>query len=232
MKINTPFSRSKHRIIFLLLFFLATQIFLVSCGPWEVSPIVEEEKPGSLDFGQSTSKLQNPSAPVSISQAKEIFTDMANDSDIAFNYPIDGCFARAYLMNKRMEEKYGVHPYKIWAFAPPGESLEVDTSGYGKVQWGYHVAPVIRVTQADGTIVDMVIDPSISSEPITVEEWKNKMNNPNAKWKVTGPGEPPYPDQGGTGYWPAPDPPNLDQYSLDLMKKYKLCGQQKVRYCE
>lgn len=40
------------------------------------------------------------------------------------------------------------------------------------VRWGYHVAPTVLVRQPDGTCRDMVIDPSLRPNPMTVPEWE------------------------------------------------------------
>ncbi|MBX7214204.1 MAG: hypothetical protein K1X39_09360 [Thermoflexales bacterium] len=154
---------------------------------------------------------------------------MANEKDIAFNYPPDGCYARAHMMTTRIRETYGVEPSKVWAFG----DLSVDTNGpYGSVRWGYHVAPVLPVLQPDGTVVNMVIDPSIARRPISVNEWKAIMHAPTADTQITLLGQPPtnastgkpYP---GTGYWPGQDPYNgdLDAYSAEVMRRYLEAGE-------
>jgi WXG100 family type VII secretion target len=167
--------------------------------------------------------------PVTPEQANKIFEDMSNEPDIAFNYPVDGCYARAHLMAERIGERYETTPKKVWAFG----DLRVPTSGpYGEIEWGYHVAPVVDVRQPDGSVVPMVIDPSISKKPLTIEEWKGLMNDPNAKTQVTDLGTPPTnPNTGivfpGSGYWPGSDPRNgdLNGYSDDVMKRYKEAGE-------
>ncbi len=162
-------------------------------------------------------------------QAQEIFKNMASQPDIAFNYALDGCYARAYLMNDRIQQQYGVTPSRVWAFG----NLSVSTPGpYGQVNWGYHVASVIPVSQPDGSTQMMVIDPSIESGPVPVNQWAATMHTSAANTQITAPGTPPtnpatgqpYP---GTGFWPGADPTRFGGpagYANEVMKRYKQCG--------
>lgn len=164
-----------------------------------------------------------PNSAISLEKAESIFQDMADETDIAFKFTPDGCYARAHIMTKRIEAEYGIAPEKVWAFG------DLDTqqpyAGHS-FRWVYHVAPVINVIQPDGSIIKMVIDPSIASHPITVDEWKSQMHDPAARIEITKPNHPPHQDNGspypGSGYWPAPDPQEgPDAYSKKIMEMYK-----------
>src|SRR5262245_42007789 len=48
---------------------------------------------------------------VTYKQAAQVFRWLAGQRDIAFGYPSDGCYARAHLMIRRMQER-GYRPYK------------------------------------------------------------------------------------------------------------------------
>ena len=111
------------------------------------------------------------------SEATKIYNDMKDESDIAFNFPKDGCYARAHLMTLRILEKYGVATGKVWAIVASGLNLlEVNTNGpYGQVNWRYHVAPTITISNSDGTSSTMVIDPSIEDGPVSIEQWTSTM---------------------------------------------------------
>jgi len=154
-----------------------------------------------------------------------IFDDMADESDIAFNYPIDGCFARAYLMQMRILQRYGILPWKVWAF----DDLKVTTTGsFGDVTWGYHVAPIIPVTQPDGTLKWFVIDPSIADGPVTTDEWLTLMNttSDDSDMTTTPFWVSPVADGAGHGYFPnGLDPFVVDEYSNTLMELYQQCGE-------
>ena len=178
--------------------------------------------------GASAGKT-GPAASVTPAQAKKIFTAMSKQKDIAFNYPRDGCYARAHLMNERIRQTYGVEPSKVWAF---GDLRVESTTPYKTVRWGYHVAPAIPVSQPDGSTQMMVIDPSIASQPVTVEGWAAIMHTSAGNTQVTPSGTPPtHPSTGqrvpGTGYWPSQDPTAFggpDGYSNEVMRRYKECG--------
>src|SRR4051812_19168114 len=64
-----------------------------------------------------------PISTVSEAEAQMLFKRMAAQSDIAFGYVQDGCYARTQLMCERMEA-IGYHTGKVWSFA-----------------WGFRVDP-------------------------------------------------------------------------------------------
>jgi hypothetical protein len=100
------------------------------------------------------------------SQAVQLHGLMAMQSDIAFRYVPDGCYARAHLMLRKMQAR-GVQAGKVWAFPTyQGEALQAP----GGLTWAYHVAPVVRVRYANGDF-DMVLDPSLFNGPVTVVDW-------------------------------------------------------------
>jgi hypothetical protein len=114
-------------------------------------------------------KLAHPSAPaVSRAEAENLFAVPAGQKSIAFAFPLDGCYARAHLMCRLMQ-KMGYRPAKIWAFAN-GQSLHVRTANHpsGHVEWGYHVAPILRVRVSAREERDLVFDPALFRGPVTV----------------------------------------------------------------
>ena len=122
--------------------------------------------------------------------------------DIPFNYPVDCCYTRAREMDKEMQAA-GVPCGKVWNYASPGNALTVPTKNVpasppynGQVKWGYHVAPIVPVTQPDGSVQNMVIDPSMESGPVSVDKWKADQNDPNSTSATTGP-DPYYRDPSG-----------------------------------
>lgn len=88
---------------------------------------------------------------------------------LPFAYKQDGCYARSLYM--AMELAYTGHESNaIFAFAKPGTVLRV-----GKVEWGYHVAPMLFVGDAYQSARWMVIDPSISSTALDAVDWIGRM---------------------------------------------------------
>lgn len=178
---------------------------------------------------------------IPLASAQALFADLQANTEIAWRYPIDGCYARADAMAEIMRSVYGIDPPKIWAFSDnpdddgdtvpllselgnQSNGLTVDTdTPYDVVTWGYHVAPVIPVTQEDGTIQYMVIDPSIMAGPVTTEEWFDRMNaGPTLVADITRPGEAPL-GLIGSGYWPGDDP-IISDYTERVNDFYNFCA--------
>jgi len=106
---------------------------------------------------------------ISLEKAQELHDKAKARDDIAWDYTFDGCYARAHLM-ARMFEEQGVHVDKAWlrgSLQVPGEA---DT-----MKWGYHVAPLVYVEEPNGSIKEMIIDPSISDKPLSPEKWSALM---------------------------------------------------------
>lgn len=89
---------------------------------------------------------------------------------ITWQYPDDGCFARAELAARKLKENGFDGLKKIFVFG----DLEADTpnAAEGFVTWWFHVAPMVKV---DGDY--MVLDPAIAPDRlITVRDWLKAMN--------------------------------------------------------
>jgi hypothetical protein len=171
------------------------------------------------------------SQTVTQQQAGEVFRWMASQRDIAFRYPSDGCYARAHLMIRRMQQR-GLKPWKVWSFANGGESLYVRTGNHpsGHVEWRYHVAPIVRVRLANNKQRWYVIDPAMFKGPVTITAWKNAQKKPGGRYNpyVTitrlgvAPTDATKKKLPGTGYWPGPDPrEGADTHASKMMRLYK-----------
>lgn len=102
-------------------------------------------------------------------EARQVFDFLKNQADIPFRYPEDGCYARAHEM-ARLLELNGISSRKVFVFG--NLSVKTPNAARGKVSWWYHVAPYVRVRQADGTVVEKVVDPSLFSDGArSVAEW-------------------------------------------------------------
>lgn len=130
-------------------------------------------------YNQMKKALELDSSIVDLKKAKELFNKAKKRKDIAWNYKIDGCYARAHLM-ARMFEKEGIKVEKAWA---RGHLL---IPGTNNLSWGYHVAPAVLVKQKDGSVEKMIIDPSIASEPVKASEWLKIMGVSQDKVLNTG----------------------------------------------
>lgn len=98
---------------------------------------------------------------------QELFGWLRSQKHIPFEYPEDGCYARAHEMARLLESK-GVIAGK--AFIEGDLRVETKNSPKGYVEWWYHVAPVVNV-RVDGQLKAYVIDPSIFDRPVPAEEW-------------------------------------------------------------
>lgn len=123
---------------------------------------------------------------ISPARAQELFDKLASQPDIPFNITPDCCYARAQKMANILADE-GVSSKKQFAYGDSRNPLApVDKNGTRvmgqrigspprEVTWGYHVAPTVSVKAADGTCQDMIIDPSMSDRPLTINEWEGLM---------------------------------------------------------
>lgn len=127
--------------------------------------------------------------------AGQLFDEIAANKNIPFDYPVDCCYSRAHSMCRTIERK-GIACEKIWYFdknfgtqaeeaslkptKADGTSVTFpDRHGFEQaVAWRYHVAPTVKVAREDGTMQNMVMDPSLSNRPLTKNEWKQIQGSP------------------------------------------------------
>ena len=117
-----------------------------------------------------------PSDVVEPEQAAAIFAEFAVAEELALRFPADGCYARTHWIVQRLLER-GVTPSKVWAFAASaGDLLWTETADHseGRVQWAYHVAPVLVVREGDGDSREIVFDPLLFARPVAVEVVANR----------------------------------------------------------
>lgn len=160
--------------------------------------LIDEMSGSELDYalyllGGPAMRAQPEITEVTDQQARELFDEMARltfwttderEAPIPFHYPPDGCYARAHLMAQRLTE-LGIASQKVFAVSRAPGGLTVQTplasdmppaqQATPAVNWWYHVAPVIRVRNAQGQIIETVIDPSLAGGPITIDDWWRKM---------------------------------------------------------
>src|SRR5919108_3711143 len=106
-------------------------------------------------------------------QAAAIFADFSAAEDLALQFPADGCYAGTHLMVQRLLGR-GLKPSKVWAFAASASDLlwtETPHHPEGRVQWAYHVAPVLLIGTPDGDAREVVLDPLLFERPVAVDEW-------------------------------------------------------------
>lgn len=117
------------------------------------------------------SKLNNKTIELSVlteKEAKEIFDTLKADEDNSFNYPLDGCYARAHMMASKMDD-LGIVSGKAFVEG----DLFVPTK-MGEAEWSYHVASLLMV-KIKGKNVPTIFDPAMFDKPVSYEVWKKKL---------------------------------------------------------
>lgn len=101
-------------------------------------------------------------------EAGQVFKKLKDDEENSFNFPLDGCYARAHLMASRMDDM-GIISGKAFVEG----DLYVKTT-LGEAHWSYHVASLVLV-KVNGVNVPTVIDPGMFDKPVSFEVWKKKL---------------------------------------------------------
>lgn len=120
----------------------------------------------SYDYSRAFVAEATPKT-IDLATAQRLFNEARAMKDIAWDYKADGCYARAHLMAKRFEEQ-GIHVDKVWIKG----DLRVPDAG---ITWNFHVAPIVYVENEQGEVKRMVIDPSLTDGPVSVEQWSSRM---------------------------------------------------------
>ena len=115
---------------------------------------------------------------VSWAKVENFFSSVRRQPHIPFQYPLDGCWARAHEMGRLIERFFDCDPRtitaKIWNFGDL--HVETDNNPYCKVCWNYHVAPILKTDHGF-----TVIDPSLFDQPVSVDTWRNKQSDLSRK---------------------------------------------------
>ena len=105
-------------------------------------------------------------------------------SGLTFGYQQANCHNISHYISQLLESK-GYQCAKIWAFAPVVYSLgssrlisfadKKNISPTGKIDWGYHVAPILQV-RIGNKVRKMVIDPGLfPKSPVRYRTWLAKL---------------------------------------------------------
>jgi hypothetical protein len=107
--------------------------------------------------------------------SKIVYNQIITDEKNAFNYPIDGCYARAHQMSFVMD-KLKIVSGKIFIEG----KFYVDTK-VREVGWSYHVASLIAIKK--NSLIDLyVIDPILFNQPVLIDTWKKYLiHKPKSK---------------------------------------------------
>jgi len=104
-------------------------------------------------------------------------------SGLPFGYQQANCHNISHYISLLLESK-GYQCAKIWAFAPVVYSSssnrlitfpdKKNISPNGKIDWGYHVAPILQV-RIGNKVRKMVIDPGLFKIPVRYRTWLAKL---------------------------------------------------------
>ncbi|MEP7094422.1 MAG: protein-glutamine glutaminase family protein, partial [Flavobacterium sp.] len=119
--------------------------------------------------------------------ANTLFSEIIK-SGLPFGYQQANCHNISHYIKLLLESK-GYQCAKIWAFAPVVYSMtssrlisfadKKNISPTGKIDWGYHVAPVIKV-RIGTKVRKMVIDPGLfPKSPVRYRTWLAKLKTRN-----------------------------------------------------
>lgn len=108
---------------------------------------------------------------LSAKEAIQIFDELAA-MDLPFGYVEEGCYARAHLMCRALEEK-GFEVEKAWLIEDRARHMRpaFPNNDAEAPYWAYHVAPSLPVQKPDGEVVKMIFDPSLFDGPAEEDEW-------------------------------------------------------------
>jgi len=139
--------------------------------------------------------MNNNKATISAEEAINFFNEIKNDKSLAWNYPQDGCYARAHLAGEKATE-LGYSPQKAWCdssiyygdLETEFNIKEESNSNYSisKFEHGYHVALLLDVKDYDGKVKGLVFDPLIFDAPTTVAQWSGVLNSAEEHVRVRG----------------------------------------------
>jgi hypothetical protein len=139
-------------------------------------------EPG-LPFEGTTDERGTETNPFSEEDAQALFDEIGALDTIPFDYPVDGCFARAHAMARHIQER-GAVCAKVWNHGVD-KFLVVPGTEFGDIEWHYHVAVVVCVEGSDGQVRQMVIDPSLArgddARPLTLDEWVALQGGPEGQ---------------------------------------------------
>lgn len=146
-------------------------------------------------LAESVQLVSPEQKPITVSVVDEslvpaIFKVMREDPIISWKYLGDSCSARGARVCRELDRQLGIQCAKAYLdccqggesceFAQERKSCLSFQTEFESHRWGYHTAPVFMVKKSDGSVVPQVFDLGMSDQPLSLNEWKTKLN-PNTK---------------------------------------------------
>lgn len=141
-----------------------------NCGP--LAETKAKVATGLYKTSTVFSKLNKKTLELSVlseTQARDVFKKLKNDPENSFEYPLDGCYARAHRMAMQMDDM-GINSGKAFI---EGDNIVIDTK-IGTIDWSYHVASLV-IIKVGNKLVPSVFDPSLFDKPVSYEDWKARI---------------------------------------------------------
>lgn len=165
--------------------------------PINLAPILNHEPPS--DINEKWGGL-SPKDSVTPEKAKQLFNDVQQlssplnkplrEGSIPFAFIEDGCYARSDKMVNFLESKYPSLNVIEVEVASNSQSLEVpgvtNNGEKCQVEWWYHVAPAVLVDADPNDDIPpelQVIDPSLFSEPVSVDKFMQTVGADTRKFE-------------------------------------------------
>lgn len=145
----------------------------------EIKEFVESKKNRDFNLSSSLIPYRPQVGPLKgyiwYYEIQNVFNILKSSRHIPFDYTKDGCWARAHKMVQILNE-LGYKCEKQWIIGNLG-ATSVNNANCC-IEWGFHVAPVIKKANYGknsieyAVYVDVVMDPSLFNEPVTVDKWE------------------------------------------------------------
>ncbi len=155
----------------LLWVFILSSVFNSSWAkPNNLCPQELKAKP----YNAKTTSGAYSSVVTDLKTAQSYFNEMKKESyGIPFQFVVDGCDMRAFLISKNLKEKFGVDSFRIALESERGNlTHNTPYTHEGFVEFNRHTATTICVQNPTTKIIEpYVLDPSFFDQPVPAHQW-------------------------------------------------------------
>lgn len=128
-----------------------------------------------VNFFNNPKLITNKSKDISFlsdDQIENIMTEILELDHLSFDYNLGGCYARAHEISYFLEEKNIISGKFFIQGKLKSTSKYTDNNS---LNWTYHVVPFVLKKNTKGKVVKMIIDPSISSKALSLNNWLEQL---------------------------------------------------------
>lgn len=109
-------------------------------------------------------------------QLSDFVSRMARDPDFPAGYVKLGCQERAIVLDDMLKSK-GFNRARMYVETDPAHRLHLKSKYTQDFTTG-HVAPMVMIRTPAGTVEPRMVDPSLSTRALTVDDWLRRMGSP------------------------------------------------------